>query len=167
MLAVLSNYQGGLESRRAEFRQILLGCNVETLDWPESCTFNATKMDDQSREQQMNSLRGLGYIGEGVELAEQSTEGGFDFWSVGDTVLVGNLHGEIVYYLYVGDTESANQVMQILNQNRPDLAGEVVYAVRNKFRGIREQLPEGYFDLRSFRVFLRNNETANPVSDDA
>lgn len=124
-------------------------------------------MDEESRREQMKSLQGLGYVGAGVELSDASTVGGFDFWAVGDSALVGNLHAEIVYHLYRDDLSSAGNVMQLLQEQRPDLIASVVFQVRNKFRGLKEQLPEGYLNPRPFRQFLRRWEKDAQPGDDA
>ena len=109
---------------------------------------------EATEEQSLESLRGLGYIGEGVELGADTHGGGYDFWRASDRLIIIQLHAEAVYYLLNGEAEVADQVVALLDSKRPDLVPQLLAWVRVKYRTLRQELPDGYFDAAPFDAFL-------------
>ena len=124
----------------------------------------AASLGREQAEEDLSNLRGLGYIGEGVELDEDTRRGSYDFWSAGDQTLVHNLHTEVVYYLLQGEREAAESVLGELRARRPDLERALVNWVRIKYSGLERQLPEGYLDGEPFEAFLAGHRGAREAS---
>ena len=106
--------------------------------------------------QNMNSLRGLGYIGEGVELAADADAGEYDFWSAERHQIVRQMMMEIVYYLINGELDPANESFALLTSNRPSLAKFELRSIQFKFDELSALLPEGDMDvaLAAFDEFM-------------
>jgi predicted AlkP superfamily phosphohydrolase/phosphomutase len=110
---------------------------------------------DQAAEQQnMSSLRGLGYVGEGVELAADADAGEYDFWTAERRLIVREIMMEVVYYLLSGDLDAANESFALLASNRPDLIKIELQSIQFKFDELSSLLPEGDVDVAAFNQFL-------------
>jgi hypothetical protein len=110
---------------------------------------------DQAAEQQnMRSLRGLGYVGEGVELAADADAGEYDFWSAERRLIVREMMMEIVYYLLNGDIDVANESFALLAENRPDLVKTELLSIQYKFEELISLLPEGDIEVAAFDEFM-------------
>jgi predicted AlkP superfamily phosphohydrolase/phosphomutase len=99
--------------------------------------------DAAAQAEEMESLRGLGYIGEGVTLADEAEAGAFDFWSVDANLLVSNLHGNVAYYLLQGDAAAADAATNALKRNTPALLPQLIARVRAKIHSLRREVPGG------------------------
>ncbi len=95
----------------------------------------------KAQSEEMESLRGLGYIGEGVTLADSSMAGEFDFWAANDNLIVGNLHAELTYYLLQDDRVAADEVVDRLLRNKPSLLPRLMARTRGKIHSLQERLP--------------------------
>jgi len=112
---------------------------------------------DQAAEQQnMSSLRGLGYVGDGVELAVDADAGEYDFWSAERRLIVREMMMEIVYYLLNDDLDMANESFALLAANRPDLVKTELRTIKYKFDELNSLLPEGDIDVAvaAFEEFM-------------
>lgn len=98
------------------------------------------EVDAEAQAEEMESLRGLGYIGEGVTLGD-AADGEYDFWSVEANLLVANLHGEVVYYLLRGDESAADAVANSLKRNAPHLLPLLLARTRAKVHSLRRDVP--------------------------
>ncbi|NEZ04128.1 alkaline phosphatase family protein [Wenzhouxiangella sp. XN201] len=103
----------------------------------------AQEVDADAQAEEMESLRGLGYIGEGVTLADASSAGEFDFWGAETRLLVGNLHGNVVYYLIQENRAAADAATNALKRNAPHLLPQLLARVRAKVHSLRRELPDG------------------------
>jgi len=101
------------------------------------------RADAAAQAEEMESLRGLGYIGEGVTLADDNQTGDFDFWSVEANLLVSNFHGNIVYHLIKNDRMAADAATHALKRNAPHLLPQLLARVRAKVHSLRRELPDG------------------------
>ncbi|MEE4305088.1 MAG: alkaline phosphatase family protein [Wenzhouxiangella sp.] len=101
----------------------------------------AQEADAVAQAEEMESLRGLGYIGEGVTLADSASGGEFDFWSADANLIVGNLHAELTYYLLQGNTAAADEVVDRLLRNKPSLLPQLLARTRGKIHSLESQLP--------------------------
>lgn len=104
---------------------------------------SAEQADAEAQAEEMESLRGLGYIGEGVTLADSAAQGDFDFWSVDANLLVSNLHGNIVYHLIQENRAAADAAVNSLTRNAPHLLPQLLARVRAKVHSLRRELPDG------------------------
>ncbi len=93
------------------------------------------------QESSMEELRGLGYIGVDVQLAEDSEHSGYAFWETSGKLVLSHISGEVVYYLIKQDPESALDVLQELRANRPELEQGVFKLVRRHLRSLERGLP--------------------------
>jgi len=100
-------------------------------------------VDAEAQREEMNSLRGLGYIGEGVELTDDEGGRGIDFWGAEPSLVVGNLHAEVTYYLIQGDLRAAIRVTEELRRNAPELISALLSRVRSKIDWFRDDVPGG------------------------
>jgi len=113
---------------------------------------------DQAAEQQnMSSLRCLGYVGEGVELAADADAGEYDFWSAEPRLIVREIMMETVYYLLNGDLDAANESFALLVSNRPDLVKTGLQSIQFKFEELISLLPEGDVASAAFDEFMRQH----------
>lgn len=103
----------------------------------------AQQADAEAQAEEMESLRGLGYIGEGVTLADSSIGGEFDFWEVDANLLAGNFHGNIVYHLIQENRAAADDATNALKRNTPELLPQLLARVRSKIHTLRQELPNG------------------------
>ena len=108
------------------------------------------------QETEMETLRGLGYIGEGVEFDVGSVAGDFEFWSADDHLVTLHMSSEIFYHLTQGNVSLAEQAYELLRGKREDLAAQAVFATRSKLYILLDHLPEGTLDLESFLTFFAN-----------
>lgn len=97
----------------------------------------------QAQSEEMESLRGLGYIGEGVTLADSSTDGEFDFWAADVNLLLGNFHGNVAYHLIRENRAAADAATTVFKRNAPELLPHLVARVRAKIRSLRRDVPGG------------------------
>lgn len=104
---------------------------------------SAEQADAEAQAEEMESLRGLGYIGEGVTLADSSTGSEFDLWQVDANLLVGSLHGNVVYHLISENRAAADAATNALKRNKPELLPQLLARVRAKVHSLRRELPEG------------------------
>lgn len=104
---------------------------------------SAEPADSGAQAEEMESLRGLGYIGEGVTLADSAVDGEFDFWAADANLIVGNLHAEVTYYLLHGNIAAADEVVEMLLRNKPALLPQLLARTRGKIHSLEEQLADG------------------------
>ncbi len=103
----------------------------------------AQQVDEAAQAEEMESLRGLGYIGEGVELTAGEGEDGLDFWSAEPELVVRSLHGDVTYYLIQGDLQAAARVTDELRSNAPELLSRLLTRVQSKIEAFRDDVPGG------------------------
>jgi len=110
------------------------------LDWQPVAT---QKVDAGSQQQEMESLRGLGYIGEGVELTDSETDAQLDFWAAEPELVVRTLHADVTYYLLENDVAAANHVTNELKRRQPELLSRLLARVASKIESFRRDVPGG------------------------
>lgn len=95
----------------------------------------------EAQRDEMESLRGLGYIGEGVSLSDGSSSEEFDFWSVEPQLLVRTLHAEIAYHLIRDDIAAAEEVISLIAARAPQRLPQLEPWVRAKIDWFRSRVP--------------------------
>lgn len=130
------------------------------VDWQ---VVEADEVDEQAQAEEMESLRGLGYVGEGVTIGGRAETSEYDFWSASDTLIVGNLHAETVYHLIRGDIGAANTVVNVLERNRPDLLAKLLARTRAKVKGLRRQLETEELLAQELAGFLEQHRDSGDV----
>lgn len=103
----------------------------------------AQEVNADAQAEEMESLRGLGYIGEGVTLADSAPGDEFDFWNAETSLLVGNLHGNVTYYLIQENRAAADAATNALKRNAPHLLPQLLARVRAKVHALRREVPDG------------------------
>jgi hypothetical protein len=117
-------------------------------------------IDREGEEQDMSNLRGLGYIGEGIELADAAEGGEYDFWTSDARIVISIMVSEVLYYLLQGDPVAAEASVDLLSVHRPDLSQNLIRRTRQKYLTMLDQLPVGYLDPTPFeRFFDRHLDT--------
>lgn len=114
-------------------------------------------LDHDVQEDEMNTLKGLGYVGEGVEFDVSSVAGEYDFWGARDRLVAGHISSEIVYYLVKGSASLAQESFDLLKANRPDLELHVLAVSEKKFTMLMDRLPRGAMDAGPFEAFFETN----------
>jgi len=110
------------------------------LDWQPIAT---EQVDAGSQQAEMESLRGLGYIGEGVELTDSDTAAQLDFWASEPELVVRTLHADVTYYLLQGDVAAADRVTNELKRRQPELLSRLLSRVASKIESFRRDVPDG------------------------
>lgn len=82
---------------------------------------NNLEIDDPAQTERLKSLQGLGYISEGFELAETTTNGVFDFWQSKEELLLKHLTGELSFFALRGDTLAVENLLSLVWQRNPEL----------------------------------------------
>lgn len=118
------------------------------------------EVDEEAQAEEMESLRGLGYVGEGVTVGDRADSSGYDFWSASDRLIAGNLHAETVYYLIRGDIAAADAVVDTLQRNRPDLMQNFLARTRAKVQALRHRLDIGDELAPGLAAFMARHEKA-------
>lgn len=126
-------------------------------DWQ---AVEAREVDEAAQAEEMESLRGLGYVGEGVTVGDQPAASGFDFWGASDRLIVSNLHAETVYHLIRGDVAAADTVVHALERNRPDLVNLLLARTQAKIEGLRRETDSGEALAPRTSEFLRGHRGA-------
>lgn len=111
-------------------------------------------LDLEAEQEDMTTLQGLGYIGEGVDLTSDASADAYDFWEASDDILTHNLMTEALFYLLRGDSDSAQAVVDELSQRRPGALELLNRRLLSKYQRMREQLPPGSLDDTVFEAFL-------------
>lgn len=119
---------------------------------------SAEEVDEEAQAEEMESLRGLGYIGEGVTLADSSAGSEFDLWQVDANLLVGSLHGNVVYHLIGENRAAADAATNALKRNKPELLPQLLARVRAKVHSLRRELPEGDDLAPGTEAFIKAHE---------
>jgi len=117
-------------------------------------------LNHAGQEDEMNTLKGLGYVGEGVEFDVTSTAGEYDFWAADEPLVAAHMSSEIFYYLLRGETDLADEALDLLLQHRPDAAWRALVFTEHRFASLREGLPQGILDASTFESFFK----AHPFS---
>ncbi len=101
------------------------------------------EINKQAQEEEMADLRGLGYIGEGVQVATEDPGAAYNFWEIDPTLIARTLHGDITYYLLRNDVAAADRIAREIMQKAPELMPQVLGRTRAKIRWFRNDVPEG------------------------
>ncbi len=114
-------------------------------------------LDRDVQEDEMNTLKGLGYVGEGVEFDVASLSGEYDFWAANNRLISSHISSEIFYYLTQGDRELAQETFDELKLRRSDLVRRTLSIARTKFDILMDRLPAGAMDPAPFEAFFEAN----------
>lgn len=118
--------------------------------------------DHAAQEDEMNTLRGLGYVGEGVAFDAGSQAGEYDFWAADERLVAGHIASEIVYHLIQGNVDLAQDALALAQARRPDVVWRVIAVSRHKIDSLMEQLPPGTLDAEPFVTFYDWYAAENP-----
>lgn len=118
------------------------------------------RLDRAVQEDEMNTLKGLGYVGEDVEFDVASRAGEYDFWAAEERLVAAHVSSEIFYYLLRGESALADAALDELLEHRPDAARRALIFTEHRFEGLMEGLPAGALDREPFESFF----TAHPRS---
>lgn len=124
-------------------------------------------LDAAAEDEDLASLRGLGYIGEGVVLDDSTATGDYDFWSTEKDTLAKVLATEVLYYLLEGDRESAEEIVALVRDRRPRLVEALIRRTSRKFSLMQRQLPKGYLDASTYRQFMAEHRPRAQPGDGA
>ncbi|MDZ7790990.1 MAG: alkaline phosphatase family protein [Xanthomonadales bacterium] len=113
------------------------------------------KVDQATQAEEMESLRGLGYVGEGVTVGDGAGASGYDFWGVSERLLVANLHAEVVYHLIRGDIAAADEVVYALERNRPEMKSLLLARSQAKVEALRRELGDDESIAPQLAAFLK------------
>lgn len=102
---------------------------------------------------EVESLRGLGYIGEGFELGDREVAR-WDFYAAQPDVLIDHLVGEIVFALYGGHQQLARDRFEEARTRRPDVARGLAHRVAIAFEILDSRVDDGVPHEEGFRRFL-------------
>lgn len=108
---------------------------------------------DAEREE-MESLKGLGYIGGDVEVAESGDASEYDFWGASRDLIISHLTGEALYYLLQGDLAAAKDVVRLAENNNSPVGPDLARRVRSKQRTLNRELPEPLDHAETFDAFF-------------
>ncbi|HKJ16037.1 MAG TPA: alkaline phosphatase family protein [Xanthomonadales bacterium] len=114
-------------------------------------------LDQVVQEDEMNTLKGLGYVGEGVEFDVSSVAEGYDFWGARDRLVASHMSSEIVYFLLQHSDHLAQESFDLLKVNRPDLELRTLAVTEQKFDLLAQRLPPGAMDPVPFEAFFEAN----------
>lgn len=117
----------------------------------------AQEIGAEEQAAEMESLRGLGYIGEGVTLGDAAA-GDLDFWSASADLAVSNMHGEVVYHLLEGDISAADEAVNALKRNAPHLLPQLLARARAKVHSLRRDVPGGESLAPETEEFVRRHQ---------
>jgi hypothetical protein len=106
-------------------------------DWQRA---EGIEVDAAAEQDAMESLRGLGYVGDGVEFGD-ATDGGAGFYDSEAGLVAVHVTGEITYHLLRGDVAAADAVMAELVRHRPELRKQVLARIRVKIDFFRDDVP--------------------------
>jgi hypothetical protein len=95
--------------------------------------------DEQAQVETVQSLKGLGYVGEGFELGDRDASDA-DFWQTEANLLASHLTGELVYWILRDDVSTAISVLSMIWKERPDVAVHMPSRAQTEFEAIAEQL---------------------------
>jgi hypothetical protein len=70
------------------------------------------------------------------------------------------MSSEIFYYLLRGETDLADEALDLLLQHRPDAAWRALVFTEHRIASLREGLPQGILDASTFESFFK----AHPFS---
>lgn len=111
---------------------------------------------EEAVSEDMSSLRGLGYVGEGVDVDAGAAQGDFDFWAASNKLVLRSMMDEIVYALMNGDAAQAESLYRQFAEKRPVQAGRLMVSVRGKFSRIMKQVPPDSIDRSALDAFVQN-----------
>jgi hypothetical protein len=120
--------------------------------------------DVGNQEEEMNTLRGLGYVGEGATFDADQVSSDYDFWGANRQVVIAHLAGEIVFYLMQGNIESARSVLELARDNRPGIEKRILTAVRQRHQKLQKRVPPGTIAAEPFEAFLSASVQTKPRS---
>lgn len=106
-------------------------------DWQRT---EGLELDAAAERDAMESLRGLGYVGDGVEFGD-SADGGAGFYDSEAGLVAVHVTGEITYHLLRGDVAAADAIMTGLVRHRPELRRQVLARLRAKIDFFRADVP--------------------------
>ncbi len=115
-----------------------------------------SRPDTAAQEDEMNTLKGLGYVGEGVAFDADSVAGEFDFWGSDERLVAGHIASEVVYHLIQGNVDLAQDAVALMQERRPDSLWRVMALSQQKFDILMERLPEGAMDPAPFHTFFES-----------
>jgi hypothetical protein len=111
-------------------------------------------LDHEVQEDEMNTLKGLGYVGEGVAFDAGSTSGEYDFWAADERLVAGHIASEIVYYLLQGEQSLAEEALALIQANRPEAVKRAMVFSRQTWERLMERVPSGAIDPEPFEAFF-------------
>lgn len=136
---------GVLESRPPEFVARYEG------RWRTAAGDEAT--DAAAEREEMESLKGLGYIGGDVEMAASGDASEYDFWAASRDLVISHLTGEALYYLLQGDLAAAKDVVRLAENNDSPVGLDLARRVRSKQRTLNREMPEPLDHAEAFDAF--------------
>jgi len=124
-------------------------------------------MDQTAQAEEMESLRGLGYVGEGVTIGDRADDSGYNFWAASDELIASNLHAETVYHLIRGDAVAADEVVDAIQRNRPELLRPLLARTRAKIHALRHELNLGDELAPELKAFMIRHQQLSNTGEQA
>jgi len=99
------------------------------------------EIDDSIESDEMEALRGLGYVDDGVQFSGSTEQRDYDFWSSKGEIVAYHMIGEITYALIQGDVVTADSLVREIDRNLPQLRRRVLVGTDRKIDFFREDVP--------------------------
>ena len=121
---------------------------------PRSQQSDAGQISEFDQQEVVQSLKGLGYVGDGFELGQR--EGGEyqDFWNAEQQHVMFQITGELVYWVIKEQVDVAIQILNLTWQHRPDVARSLINRARTEFAVIGERFEDGFLPTAALDDFL-------------
>lgn len=111
-------------------------------------------LDSEVQQAEMEALKGLGYVGEGVDFDAAAVGDDYDFWAAEEALIAGHIAGEIIYHLAQGNEGLAGESFALLLEHRPEAAPRALNMTRHHVDRLVERLPQGALDPGPFERFF-------------
>jgi hypothetical protein len=112
------------------------------------------EISEVDQQEVVQSLKGLGYVGEGFELGQRAGEQYQDFWNAEQQLVLFQVTGELVYWVIKEQVDTAIQILELTWQHRPDVARALINRTRTEFEVIAERFDAGFLPEPSLQEFL-------------
>jgi hypothetical protein len=114
-------------------------------------------IDDEAQKETLNSLQGLGYIGEGFEFGDRDLSE-TSFWDADSQLVMFSVTGELVYWVLREDVDVAIEVLELAWERRPDVARILRQRTEVEFEVVAERFEPGFLPEDALQRFLDRAE---------
>lgn len=101
-------------------------------------------------EERLEQLKALGYIGSSTRPGGRNGEDELDFWSIERRLRREALEGELLFHLMRGDTKAMTELMAVVRERDPGLAGTLPDLVKQSAKRLQADFSFPVFDQSLF-----------------